>query len=357
MSRTTVADMCSMTTDSYVYHPCDADHIFIVNPMSFRRKQDVDAVIAGIESALNKYGDINYHIHISNYPRDAIGAVNRFFTAAHAKRPLRAYAVGDDGNLFDCLNALMGLERVELAVIPFGLENGFVRSFGEKASAAFRDVKAQLTSPSIPTDVICCDGHYAINYCSVGLESISVLWRANILKRFPKFGSKSKGATKCVYMNSHILSAISDGYSVRNYTIKTDGEQIDGQYSTIRLSNCPCCGRFMTPSGESLPDDGLLELVAGYAKSLPDAMRLLPLLYYGRHSKHRNSDNISFYHMLVKEVEISSDMPLIISLDGEMFYNSSIKIKLLPGGIRVVAPNGFEYRRRVPNNRAGAGKN
>ena len=326
------------------FDPRSAEHIFIINPVSFQRKPDLAAVIDSIPAVLDKHGCDRRHIHVSRYPRDAIGAVSRYLNGVPGRRSARVYSVGGDGILFDCLNAVMGLENVELAVIPYGRENDFVRAFGSGAADRFKDIGAQLVSPSIPTDVIYCDGNYAINFCAVGLEPASILWRTDFRDRHPLInGFLNLINKKLIYFISNYAASRNENYFRQNYNITADGGRLDGVYSAIHISNGPCYCRFMTPTGKSVPDDGLLELVTGFADTKKSASKLLPLLCYGRHYGYANNEKIAFGYRPVRELTISSDEPLIINLDGEMFYDSSMNVKIIPGGVRIVAPDGARY--------------
>ena len=328
--------------------PRAADHVFIINPRSFQRKADMDAAIAGIENTLREFGNINYHIHISRYPRDAMGAVNRYARGMLAKRAIRVYAVGGDGILFDCLNAIMGLDGAELAIVPYGYENEFVRAFGEGADELFRDIKAQLAAASIPTDVIFCDGNYALNYCTIGLESASIVRRAEHIRRSRRLLNIFKALYKSIDNSSAFFSALYSNYNQR-YNILAGGDRLDGAYTTIHIANGPCYGSTMTPTGDSAPDDGQLELVTGYARSSFARAKLLKAIGSGRYRSRRNKGNIDIQYRRAKELKISSDGPMIINLDGEIFYETAINIRIIPGGTRIIAPNGAKYIPRMDN--------
>ena len=326
--------------------PGDAEHIFVVNPRSFQRRSDMDFMLNAIDGAFKKLGNPGYRIHISRYPRDAIGAVNNYCQNLPPQKPARIYAVGGDGILFDCLNAVMGHKNTELAIVPYGRENDFMRAFGEGLDSLFRDVAAQAVSPSIPTDVMYCDGNYSLNFVSIGMESVSVMWKTELIKRFKRMRNVISALNHGIYYVSAALGAFNEGFKNQYYKILADGEKLDGLYTTIHVANGPCYGKTMTPTGESVPDDGLLELVVGFARSAVDIFGIMTDLCYGRHTGNKYSKKESFKHRLVRELDISSDEPLIVNLDGEIFFESKMKIRIIPGGVRVVAPNGIRYLQR-----------
>ena len=355
--------------------PLAADHIFIFNPRSFQRKADMDATIAAILAILKDIGISRYHVHVSRYPRDAIGVVNRYIKdmpgaidavgAAGTPRRVRVYAVGGDGILFDCLNAVMGIEGAELAAVPFGHENEFIRAFGDGAVDRFNDIRSQLLAPSIPTDVIYCNGNYALNYCTVGLESIAIMWRTGYMRRMNRLLSLFKILNKCVFWGSTLLCALKERKNRQVFFVTADGERLDGPYTTIHIANGPCHGMIMPPPGNvsppsnvspegnvspqgsaSLPDDGLLELVMGYARSVSAIYRFLSDLGSGRRQSQKRKKKISVLSKQIREIRISSEMPLMINLDGEVFVDMSMDVKIMPKGMHFIAPEGLRYAPR-----------
>jgi len=340
-----------MKTDAA--NPSDIAHLFIINPKSFLRKADFDSIIPSIENVFDHMEGCRYSAHISRYPRDAIGVVNRYIKGMPPKQPVRVYAVGGDGILYDCLNAIAGNENAELAPIPYGFENDFVRSFGEGREGAFRDIGKMARAPSIPADAIYCDGNYALNFCSVGIESISVLWRNALLKRYPNIKNMLKPPKSGLYYLTTFLGLLSEGLRSQQYGITADGERLDGQYAAIHIANGPCYGKTLTPSGESLPDDGVLELILCKKNTPFDTFRYLPVLGNGRHTDTRHQCKNVFIHRRVRSLEISSDDPMTVCLDGEVYNDGGIKLRILPGAVRIVVPDGARFHQRTKSKAYG----
>jgi diacylglycerol kinase family enzyme len=343
------------------FDPCDFNHLFIVNPNSFHRKIDMDTALAAVEDTLAKYEGIRSRIHISRFPRDAMGAVSRYISESASNRPLRVYAVGGSGIVFDCLNAVMGLNGAELAIVPFGRENEYLRTLGHAAEDKFRDIAAQMTSASIPADVICCNGNYAVDCCAIGLESQGKRLRMGFFRYSTRlrnaFGVLGASITKI----TNLLGAMSGDYFSQNYAIVADGERLDGSYSAIHISKGPCFegaamptnesahgDRAATPTNESAHGDGRLELVIGRAKTRFSAVTLLPGISGGSRYGLMNTEKMGFTHRFVKSADISSDRPMIVSLDSEIFYETAINVRIIPGGARIIAPHSAGRRRRLP---------
>jgi diacylglycerol kinase family enzyme len=48
----------------------------------------------------------------------------------------------------------------------------------------------------------------------------------------------------------------------------------------------------------------------------------------------------------VQTVSIRSESPLLVNLDGEVFFDSELTIKIIPKAVKIVAVNNLAYRRR-----------
>jgi diacylglycerol kinase family enzyme len=128
-------------------------HYFVVNPRSFEGQGTLEKFFAEVEGCLE---DGTYQIHMSQRPREAISAIWSYRHSIPRAEILRVYAVGGDGILFDCLNGVMGIWNAELAAVPYGKQNDFVRSFGEGKQHIFRDIDSQVKAAARPVDVVRC---------------------------------------------------------------------------------------------------------------------------------------------------------------------------------------------------------
>ena len=141
-------------------------HVFIVNPCAGKGKnQASNYIIPRIKEYFEKNGG-NYEIHETTEPYEGIDFVKYYPVDEDT---VRFYACGGDGTLFEVVNGAYGKENVEVAVIPLGSGNDFIRLFGNKEDLV--DVEAQVNGTPIKLDVIKCLGKIAINQCSMGLDA------------------------------------------------------------------------------------------------------------------------------------------------------------------------------------------
>jgi diacylglycerol kinase family enzyme len=55
----------------------------------------------------------------------------------------------------------------------------------------------------------------------------------------------------------------------------------------------------------------------------------------GKHAAHPDL----FSHQRAKKVFVISDSPLMLDLDGEVFYDKYITVEIKPGVVRIIAPS------------------
>jgi diacylglycerol kinase family enzyme len=168
----------------------------------------MDDFISMVKIQFERVIKAEYAIRLSRFPRNAIRTARQYITQAGPDTPVRVYAVGGDGILFDCLNGIIGLSNAELAPVPYGHTNDFVRAFGEGLEDTFRDIPLLASAPVIPTDILRCGSNYALNLCTVGLESAAIFDSVAIqqkLKNWPRFLRDSRRVYNIIYYSALAL--------------------------------------------------------------------------------------------------------------------------------------------------------
>jgi YegS/Rv2252/BmrU family lipid kinase len=309
----------------------------------------LEAILSDIENCFEKTGRGEYSVHISRFPRDAILVIRKYYEKnSNPGSTIRVYAVGGDGILFDCLNGIIGLENAELAVIPYGNGNDFMRAFGEGKNDLFRDIALQAVSPVIPTDVIFCGGNYALNTCTIGMESYtvhrSVEWNGryqNIRDSLPSaVGKFMYGLT---FTWGGIMASMNRQVVTQHYDLQIDGRDFSGPYVTINIANGPCYGGDKCAAIAAMPDDSMLDVLLFKSVNYANIVRVGTRYIYG---KYRDFPDYISYHRAAK-ITVSSDKPMVLQLDGEIFFDANITIEVVPAAVKVVAPEGLAYQRRA----------
>jgi diacylglycerol kinase family enzyme len=320
---------------------CTRKHLFIINPLSFRSEMEQKVFISGVSRCFEGAIKHECQVRFSLFPRHAVRIVRQYLARENAN--VRVYAVGGDGILFDCLNGIVGLPNAELATVPYGHRNDFMRVFGEGLEDVFRNISLQAAAPVTLTDILHCGSNYALNFCIVGMDSAAFFRTLEMQQRL-------RGYPPFIRNNRHIyniLYALGIGLALferrtvlkQEYTITLDGEDLSGIYANINISNGPCCGRNKTIAAATVPNDGQLDVL------MLKAMRTVKtIMRFIRYNQGRyDYDPEEFILKRGKIISIRSKDPLMINLDGELFYDTNITVELIPQAVKIVTPNNLIF--------------
>jgi len=311
-------------------------HLVIINPISFRKNNDMASVIRDIKAYFDSNAS-DYLIYISRYPRDAIGVVNEY--VSESKEGVRVYSLGGDGILYDCLNGMAGLPNADLAVMPYGTSTDFVRAFGENNQSLFRNIEKQATARTIPTDLMKIGNRCALGFCCIGVE-------ASIIFKYREFSRNSPTFSKLLGDNAYLTGIpfvlLDKKLVYQNYEFRIDDKVYDGRYIGINIANAPCYGGNKVPFPTAYPTDGYIDvtMISGNV-NLPLFASIGDYLN-GKQHKHPKI----FKCIRAKKISVSSDDPLHITVDGEPYFDSKIEVEVLPAAIQIAAPGGVFYERR-----------
>jgi diacylglycerol kinase family enzyme len=320
-------------------------HLFIINPVSFRAETEMEAFISRVKDQFEQIIKEEYDIRISRFPRHAIRTVRKYITQAGPEQPVRVYAVGGDGILFDCLNGIVGLPNAELAPVPYGHNSDFVRAFGEGREDTFRNIPLLAAAPTRPTDILHCGSNYALNLCLVGLESASVFKTVAIqqkLKSLPRFIRNSIRIYNLIFYLGWFIMMFDHKLLNQEYTISIDGENLSGSYASVNIANGPCYGGDKNAVITAVPDDGLMDVLM--LKGMGTLVGLRMVFPYTTGHYDYFPKNIVLKRG--KVISIRSPEALVINLDGETFLDTHITVELIPGAVNIVAPDNLSYHQR-----------
>ena len=338
-------------------------HFFVINPHSFKSKDGLSKIISEIKSTIdvlqatsiapptkNEWGGKgggeqtpnselrtpNSKIYISRHPRDAFAAVRRYLLSIPSTETVRIYAIGGDGILFDCLNGMIKFPNAELTSVPYGNANDFVRSFGEEAAPFFRDLKKLSVSPAQPVDVINCGSNFALNEANVGVVGKTLIIANSILRDTKR---KWLGRfTPQIYSLAAIRAIMKSDVVKQSYKVLIDDEDFSGNYADIHIANTATDGGAYVPSPYAKPNDGVLDVVF-----MKTSSRLEVVSSINDRNKGKFEKRPIFIYKKCKSLSITSDSPLSIQMDGEAFYANEFNINIVPGGVKIFAPEGLSF--------------
>jgi YegS/Rv2252/BmrU family lipid kinase len=230
----------------------------------------------------------------------------------------------------EVVNGIAGREGVELAVVPRGTGWDFARTHGipKRLDEALRIAQeGTARSFDLGRSFYRTDGRewsaWFANAGSVGMSG-AVAARANRT-------TKALGA-KMSYLVA--LGLVFARWSNVHLDVKVDDEERSGLMEDVivALGRYQAGGMMVTPDAE--PDDGLFDVLLVKDASKPEVLRVLPKIYRGKHLPHPKAEVLRG-----RVVEVESDDPLPVQLDGEQPGTTPARFEVVPSAVRLRVPS------------------
>ncbi|MCR5010698.1 MAG: YegS/Rv2252/BmrU family lipid kinase [Clostridia bacterium] len=298
-------------------------HIFILNPVAgngYAEKNLLPQIVSYLKTT-----DLDYEIHRS-LNKEEIGTYVK--QRASSGDAVRFYAIGGDGTLCDVVNGAIGFANAEVAVVPCGTGNDFVRNFSGKEN--FLDISKQLTGKVVPIDVIKCGDNYSINMLNIGADC-EVVVRAGQIKSKSGSWSYIRGALEILPKGPRYRMAFTD----------ENGAEREEDILLCAIANGHFCGGgFKSSPKASLTDGNLDILVARPVKGLK-LIKLLAKYHAGTHLDDPSAADV-ITHIKAKSFKLRAIDKVSVSIDGEVWPFTEAEISVVPGAINFVIPEGSE---------------
>ncbi len=298
-------------------------HIFIINPKSnseaftekFRHKIEELCVNRGLEFEIKSTAK---NLDAENFAR----------AAAEKGDSVRVYACGGDGTVNEVVNGIFGYRNVELAVIPIGTGNDFIRTFGDIRK--FSDIETAIDSEAHSIDAIRINDRICINIANIGFDA-AVVQRVERLrkKRFvPKAVSYHLGVAICLIK-----------FPKETLKIKfDDGEEVDEKFLLTLFANGQYYGGGYRSASPAKVDDGLMNVITVKNVSRRAFVRNVSYYQKGTIIGTPRGDRI-LKHRLCKRAVLTKDTPFTVCYDGEMLSTKRAEIECMPKSVRFVIPH------------------
>ena len=299
-------------------------HIFIINPAA--GKQDKTAEYKSAIEAICGQRNLSYRVEVSRCPGDCARIARE---AAQTGEEMHLYACGGDGTLNEVVAGAAGFDNAAVTNFAGGSGNDFVKIFDDPAS--FRDLERLLDYEEAEFDLIDCNGDYAVNICSVGLDA-RIGTDIATYKRLP--GISGSGA--------YILSTLVNTCKgiAEHYVVEVEGERIDSKHTMICVANGRFYGGGFNPVPDADPADGLLDVL------LVKKLNLLQIAtVIGKYKKGLYATLPQLVrHIRTKHIKIICDKVTSINLDGELRRAETVDMKITDKKIRFFYPKGLQWR-------------
>jgi len=310
-------------------------HVFVFDPKAFYNQQwKMDNILDNIGQFFRTQEKPDFSIQLSRYRRNAVTLIHDEAEKATPGDVLRIYAIGGEEILFDCLNGVAHFPDMQLAFIPYGESNDFLKIFGDDKVELFRDIPSIIQAETLPTDVIRWGVNYALNSCYVGMNS-------GITKNLKGLKSSlNKNSfivfSKIISFINYFLTAFDKRQAAREYKITIDEKDYSGHYSLIHIANGPYHSGKITGAAEAVPDDGILDI-----SLIKSAHPLNTLLSMNKYLRGKRPKNCVFVQG--KDITVQSNTSMWVQLDNEYVQDTNININLVPHAVQMVVIKDLSY--------------
>lgn len=298
-------------------------HVFLINPAAGKDRHALKLIPEIEEYFAKNPGD--YEIYITKAKMDAADYVHR---QAVKGEKMRFYACGGDGTLMEVLGGAFGYENVQIACIPCGSANDYIRMFG--GEEAFLSIAAQVNGTVQAVDAIDCNGRISLNICSIGMDA-DVGDKMIYFKNFPLVSGPMAYDLAVLYMFfHHIGRRLHVTIETQNGTVEQEGDYLfalaaNGQYYGGGYHGAP----------QARLNDGRLDCI------FIDTIKRIAVpgfLKQYKAGKHLNMPIVHTYQG--QRMKVSSDRPVTVCADGECFSDKEVTFELRPKSVQFVLPQG-----------------
>ena len=220
-------------------------------------------------------------------------------------------AMGGDGTVHEVMNGLMQIpenKRPTMGIVPIGSGNDFAYSMGiiqKPAQALAHALKAENTQT---VDIgLMTDEHgrkeYFDNTLGIGFDAIVTI-RSHTLPIVKGFLMYLTAVIQTIFLNHHPAKV----------QIETETEKWEDSVLMVTLCNGPREGGGFMLSPDSKNDDGKMEYLTVKNVSRAMMFRLVPEFMKGTHTRFKQIRMGE-----CKKFNLTSDRPLYIHADGEIF--------------------------------------
>ncbi|MEG0911183.1 MAG: YegS/Rv2252/BmrU family lipid kinase [Ruthenibacterium sp.] len=302
-------------------------HIFIVNPISGKSDATV-YLIPQIHKAARAQG-IEYAVHITEKAGHATELARQYGETGEF---VRLYACGGDGTLNEVFFGAYAYPNVEVASVPCGSGNDFVRCFG--TSEDFLNLDDNIGGTAIPIDLIAANDAVSAAICSVGID-------ADVADGIPKFRRVPLCGEKMAYSLS-ILQCLLRPIG-RKMRVSIDGKNIEDCFLIATICNGKTYGGGYKASPNADLQDGILEVILVKKISRFRIAQVLSLYKNGRHIENeavvsKVRDILTYHKAKEIVIELMDGRPAVANIDGECTQVERLTAKVLPLAAKFVLP-------------------
>lgn len=233
-------------------------------------------------------------------------------------------SVGGDGTLNEIINGVIGTDVV-VSVIPVGTGNDFVRSadlYTDYITAARSISTDNVRHIDVGVVSFGDKKRYFIGVAGMGFDGL-------VSKTTCKINKPQMGTVSYLMM---ILKHLSE-YTSMKVSLTVDDICVDQEVMFVDVANGKYVGAGMTIAPLAEVDDGLFDVIVIGDFGKIESLIRLPTLYKGTHLAN---SKVGFFRG--RHVELRSDEPLSIHVEGEYIGQTPATFDILCKALKVSAP-------------------
>jgi YegS/Rv2252/BmrU family lipid kinase len=243
----------------------------------------------------------------------------------------RIISIGGDGTPFEIINGLYadGIpeQEVEFGMIPAGTGNSFLRDFDGASQETWVETVCKGNSRKV--DLVefsyMMDGkeinQYYLNILGVGLIA-DILKLTNEKLKFLGTLGYSLAVLIRLFRGMH-----------NRMMVKVDNHSFELENSALVINNSKFTGGEMKIAPMADTADGKVDMIVFNHVNRRDILSIFANVFKGKHVDHPRVDVFSGSRM-----EIDAQPPQRLTADGELLGYTPLKLKVLPGQLKLLAP-------------------
>ncbi len=251
---------------------------------------------------------------------------------------VRLYACGGDGTLNEVLTGALGFDNAQIACIPCGTGNDFIRNFATNKD--FMNFENYIDGTPIDIDLLKVNEYISAAITSVGLDA-EVAYGVKNYRRVPLVNG-------AMAYHFSILRQLCNELG-RKLRIEIEDEVFEGEFLLVAICNGKTYGGGVKASPFSNVQDGIFEVNIVNKIS---RLKIATVISTYKKGEHLNSngtvkDNLSqiITYKTAQNINIFplDNKPLMLNIDGECVECEKINAKILKKAAKFILPNNMNY--------------
>lgn len=311
-------------------------HIFIINPAagagSAERNRLLEEKIKETCGRLSVDFEIHTTSRVGDCTRIARSTCEKYQN--EKDETIRFYACGGDGTLGELASGVLGSKNAEIAVIPLGTGNDFVRNF--ENNHAFLDIDAQIGGSPTQIDASVCSDRVSVNFVNMGFDC-AVVEKTASLKKNPLITSKSAyvAGVACELVKMPM---------VKIEKMLIDNNEVDcGKFLLLAAAGGAYYGGGFNSAPKAIINDGFLDVCIALPMS---RMSFVSMVGAYKNGSYVSNDRILGHVRLYKcqKLDIWFDGEQNVCFDGEIEKRHELHIEIMPSALNFSLPRGVSYK-------------